>query len=44
MIERGIPETDEVPKRGSSEGKIETKIIGSRRVDKAFADMIKAIF
>ena len=24
--------------------KIETKIIGTRRVDKAFADMMKAIF
>ena len=32
------------PKPGSSEGKIETKIIGAKRVDKAFADMIKAIF
>ena len=32
------------PKPGSSEGKIKTKIIGARRVDKAFADMIKAIF
>ena len=32
------------PKPGSSEGKIKTKIIGAKRVDKAFADMIKAIF
>ena len=32
------------PKPGSSEGKIETKIIGAKRVDKAFADMMKAIF
>ena len=32
------------PKPGSSEGKIKTKIIGAKRVDKAFADMMKAIF
>ena len=32
------------PKPGSSAGKIKTKIIGAKRVDKAFADMIKAIF
>ena len=32
------------PHPGSSAGKIKTKIIGAKRVDKAFADMIKAIF
>ncbi len=38
------PSSQYYPKPGSSEGKIKTKIIGAKRVDKAFADMIKAIF
>tara|TARA_B100000315_G_scaffold216641_1_gene216665 strand:- start:380 stop:724 length:345 start_codon:yes stop_codon:yes gene_type:complete len=38
------PSSQYYPKPGSSEGKIETKIIGAKRVDKAFADMMKAIF
>ena len=38
------PSLQYYPKRGSSEGKIKTKIIGSKRVDKAFDDMMKAIF
>ena len=38
------PSSQYYPKPGSSEGKIKTKIIGAKRVDKAFADMMKAIF
>ena len=38
------PSSQYYPKPHSSEGKIETKIIGAKRVDKAFADMMKAIF
>ena len=38
------PTSQYYPKSGSSEGKIATKIIGAKRVDKAFADMIEAIF
>ena len=34
------PTSQYYPKPGSSEGKIATKIIGAKRVDKAFADMI----
>ena len=32
------------PKPGSSRGKIKTTISGAHRVDKAFADMIRALF
>ena len=38
------PTSQYYPKSGSSEGKIATKIIGAKRVDKAFTDMIEAIF
>jgi len=38
------PSSQYYPKPGSSEGKIETKIIGVKRVDDAFAKMMKAIF
>mgnify|MGYP001210103289 CR=1 FL=1 len=38
------PTSQYYAKPGSSEGKIKTKIIGAKRVDDAFAKMIKAIF
>ena len=38
------PTTQYYPRHGSSAGKISTKIIGANRVNKAFADMMKAIF
>ena len=38
------PSSQYYPKPGSSEGKIKTKIIGAKRVDKALADMIRALF
>tara|TARA_B100000315_G_scaffold229478_1_gene239083 strand:- start:404 stop:628 length:225 start_codon:yes stop_codon:yes gene_type:complete len=38
------PTSQYYPKPHSSEGKIKTKIIGAKRVDKAFTDMMKAIF
>ena len=36
--------TQYYPRPGSSAGKIETKIVGAHQVDKAFADMIRALF
>ncbi len=38
------PTSQYYPKPGSWEDTIETKIISAKRVDKAFADMMKAIF